>query len=125
MRSDGHPLKVLIVEDEYLIADQLAKFFSNHGAEVVGFAPTVEKAHEIVSRGTPFDVAILDVRLRDGDVFTVADRIREYGAKLVFYTGLETSSLPERFREMAVVPKPEGVDVLYVSALKACRLAKR
>lgn len=108
MRTARPCLRLLIVEDEYLIADQVAKFFSKHGAEVIGFAPTARKAREIISRGTHFDVAILDVGLRDSDVFSIADLVQQSGAKLVFYTGLEANKLPERFLTMTVVTKACG-----------------
>lgn len=113
-------LKLLIVEDEYLIADQVAKFFAERGAEVIGFAPTARKAQEIIGRSDPFDVAILDVKLVDGDVSTIADLVRNAGAKLVFYTGTDLQKLPERFRKATVVAKPADVAVLYASTIKAC-----
>ena len=122
MQPVPHGLRLFTVEDEYLIADQVAKMFASRGAEVIGFAPTAQKAREIISRGASFDVAILDVGLRDGDVFTVADQIQESGATVVFYTGLDASRLPERFRTTTVVPKPADVDVLYASTLKACHV---
>ena len=122
MQPVPHGLRLFIVEDEYLIADQVAKTFASRGAEVIGFAPTAQKAREIISRGASFDVAILDVGLRDGDVFTVADQIQKSGATVVFYTGLDASRLPERFRTTTVVPKPEDVNVLYASTLKACQV---
>lgn len=122
MQAAPHRLRLLIVEDEYLIADQLAKTFASHGAEVIGFAPTAQKALEIISRGTLFDVAILDVRLRDRTVFTVADLILKSGATVVFYTGLEAKDLPERFRKTTVVRKPEDGDVLFSITLQACHL---
>jgi DNA-binding NtrC family response regulator len=123
MQPTQHRLRLLIVEDEYLIADQMAKFFAKRGTEVIGFAPTARKAREIISRGTQFDVAILDVRLADGDVFPIADMVRKLGADLVFYTGLEPNKLPERFRTTMVVSKPEDVDALYASTMKTCRLS--
>jgi DNA-binding response OmpR family regulator len=107
-----HP-KLLIVEDEYLLADNVARYFAKQGAQVIGFAPSVRKAREIINRGEAFDLAVLDIRLQDAEVYEVADLVRDKGARLVFYTAMEASSLPDRFRNTPVVQKPAPLNQLY------------
>ena len=114
-----HP-RVLIVEDEYFLADDMARHFVAAGAELVGFAPTARQALAIVDREPHVDVAVLDVRLGSGDVFEVADRLRDLGVCLVFYTATEPSELPERFRDDPVVQKPIGADQVYLEAMRSC-----
>jgi DNA-binding response OmpR family regulator len=122
MQPTHNRLRVLIVEDEFLIADRVAKFFARRGAEVIGFAPTARKAREILSRGAPFDVAILDVGLGDRDVFMIADLVREAGAEAVFYTATDQQKFPERFRDTTIVAKPADVHELYASTIETCTL---
>ncbi len=117
--TDHNRLKLLIVEDEFMIATQVARYFVERGAEVVGFAPTASKAHQIIQGGPPFDAAILDIRLRDVEAFEVADLVRRAGACLIFYTAMDPAKLPERFRNAPVVSKPESMDKLYSRVMRA------
>ncbi|WP_062218733.1 response regulator [Aureimonas sp. D3] len=52
---------VLIVEDEFLVADDMARYFESSGATVLGPVPTPLAAWSIVAREGPLDGAILDV----------------------------------------------------------------
>lgn len=115
--------RVLIVEDEYLLADDLAREFSSAGAHIVAFAPSAAKARRIIERGTEIDVAILDVRLQDGDVFEFADELRERNICLVFFTATEPTEMPARFADVAAVAKPAGADQVYHEACRACSAA--
>jgi CheY-like chemotaxis protein len=112
--------RVFIIEDEYFLADDLARQFSDLGADIVGFAPSASKALGILGRMPPIDVAVLDVWLLDGDVFEVADLLHEKGACIVFYTALNSAELPERFRSMARVEKPSSAQRVYDEVVRAC-----
>lgn len=105
-------LRLLVVEDEFIIANQIARFFVQQGVELVGFAPTVSRARQVLDSGATLDAAILDVRLGSTDVFEVADRLSATGTCVLFYTGLDPDSLPPRFRNTPVVSKSEGLDKL-------------
>lgn len=113
-------LRVLVVEDEFLIANQIAKLFVQKGAELVGFAPTVNRARQVIDSGAPLDAAILDVRLGSADVFEVADRLSERGTCVLFYTGLDADSLPPRFRNTPVVSKSESINKLHERVMQVC-----
>lgn len=115
--------KVLIVEDEYFTADDLARQFAAAGSEVVGFAPSLVRAQRILDSAVAIDVAILDVRLEDGTVFELADVLRSKGICLVFYTATESADVPRRFADVPVVSKPLGADHVYLEALRVCSTA--
>ena len=121
---DPARLKVLIVEDEFMLANDVARLFASKGADIVGFAPTVRQARQIIERGEHIDVAVLDVSLADDEVYEVADLVRERGACLVFYTAADASRLPERFSDAPVVQKTAGVEQIYSAVLRACKPAK-
>ena len=109
--------RVLVAEDEYLIAFDVRDALVRAGAEVLGPVPTVEDAAALLDREANIDAAVLDVNLRGGMIFAVADALQERGIPLVFATGYDTESLPARFDGAARLEKPvEGRDIANLLA---------
>ena len=80
-------LRVLVVEDEALVADYLADVIEEAGHEVAGFAATGEKALEYLARDR-IDLAILDIKLKGSMTgIDVAHRSRERAIPHVFISG--------------------------------------
>ena len=78
-------LKVMIAEDDLIMADMLEDVLIGNGYEVCGIARTVEKAVELGERYKP-DLAILDLRLADGGIGTdIAARLNRHGSLGVLY----------------------------------------
>ena len=69
-------VRLLIVEDEYFVAQDLADHFQNLGVDVLGPAGTVADALGLL-RSNEVDCAVLDVNLRGERVYAVADVLRE------------------------------------------------
>jgi CheY-like chemotaxis protein len=86
--------RILIVEDEVIIALDLAAAFERRGALVVGPATSVVEALELVAAAPRIDGAVLDIVLKDGLVFPLADVLRRRGAAYVFVTGRDDAILP-------------------------------
>jgi CheY-like chemotaxis protein len=90
MSDHAHPLagcRILVVEDEYLIAIELKRWLQGAGAEVVGPTPGVDQALDLIEDHQP-DAAVLDVNLGDGDnVYPVADKLCVLGVPYLFATG--------------------------------------
>jgi DNA-binding response OmpR family regulator len=84
--------KVLIVEDNLMIADMAEDLLVQHGYEVCGIAPTVDKAVALGLLHKP-DLALIDLRLADGGLGTeVATRLRAKGRiGVLFATGNDAS----------------------------------
>ena len=99
-------LRVMVVEDEYLLADDLAFSLSSIGATVLGPVATVQEATALIDGDAAFDVAILDVNLRGDMVFPVADALIERGIPFAFATGYDRWTLPARFVERPWIDKP-------------------
>ncbi|WCS24543.1 response regulator [Methylobacterium sp. NMS14P] len=79
--------RVLVVEDEYLIASEVKRWLRSAGAEVIGPVPRVELALDLIAETQP-DAAVLDVNLGDGNtVYPVADRLGVLGVPYLFATG--------------------------------------
>ena len=104
--------RVLVVEDEFFIADDLARALTALGAEVVGPVPTRDEALEELSGAGRIDLAVLDINLRGEPVFPVADALAASGVPFVFATGYEEATVPERFRHVPRWEKPFNPDAL-------------
>ncbi|KLK93984.1 chemotaxis protein CheY [Microvirga vignae] len=104
--------RVLVVEDEYFIADDMAKALEKLGAEVVGPVPKREKALALISSGEKIDAAVLDINLRGEEVFPVADALAAHGIPFVFATGYDASSIPPSYAAVPRWEKPFSPDAL-------------
>ena len=76
--------RILVVEDEYLLADDLNNALADAGAHVLGPAASVEDATALIGNEATIDAAILDVNLRGDMVFPLADALRERGIPFAF-----------------------------------------
>lgn len=98
--------RIFVVEDEYLIASDMLETLTRAGAEVLGPVPSVEEAQDVLAHEERIDAAVLDVNLRGGMVFEVADRLQERGIPIVFATGYNAEAIPERFSHILRLEKP-------------------
>ena len=98
-------VRVLVVEDEYLLADDLAEALQTHGASVVGPLSTIAEATTSFEPGA-IDCAVLDINLRGEKVFSFADRLTRAGVPFLFATGYSQEALPERFQALLRIEKP-------------------
>ena len=109
-RLDADPLsrprRILVVEDEYLQAENLREELEELGVEVVGPVPSVSAALALLVAGTPVDAAILDVGLGSEMVFPVAEALQARAIPFVFATGYETWTLPSAFAHVPCCEKP-------------------
>lgn len=101
--------RILVVEDEYLLADELAMELADQGAEVLGPAPSVERALGLLEAQPQPDGAILDINLGGEPVFPVADALISRGVPLVFTSGYGSDALPERFTNIPRCEKPINI----------------
>jgi DNA-binding response OmpR family regulator len=97
--------RVLIVEDRYLIACDLADEVRELGAEVVGPSGNLAQALELVERES-VDLALLDVNLDGDPVFPIAERLDAKGVPLIFLTGYDCDVMPESWRARPRLSKP-------------------
>lgn len=97
---------VLVVEDEYLLADQLCSHLAAAGAVVVGPVGSVAKALALLSGSEAVDGAVLDVNLRGEMVFPIADRLAGLHLPFVLASGYDSAVIPTRFKDVARCQKP-------------------
>jgi CheY-like chemotaxis protein len=92
--------RVLVVEDEYLIADAMERGLRGAGAIVLGPVPTVEKALELLEGEREVDGAVLDINLAGRKVFPVADALAARGIRFLFATGYDAADVPAAYRHV-------------------------
>ena len=98
MRGGGSVLaarRVLVVEDEWLIAAQIGRVLEEAGAVVLGPAHSVEEALALLRDGAPPDAALLDVNLRGEPVTPVARALAGLGVPFALVTAYAADGLDE------------------------------
>jgi DNA-binding response OmpR family regulator len=111
MLADGLLLsgkRIVVAEDDYLLATMVCRELEEQGATVLGPAPTPFYAlHLIGPNGRrKIDAAVLDVHLHGLNVYEVADVLQDRGVPFIFTTGLDKTSMPKRFEAIPVMQKP-------------------
>jgi CheY-like chemotaxis protein len=98
-------LRVLIIEDESMVAMLLEDSLAEIGCEVVGIASRFNDAVE-KAKSLAFDIAILDVNLNGRHTFSIADSLAERGVAFVVATGYGATSLPASLHKVPILQKP-------------------
>ena len=100
------PQRVLIVEDEYLVAMDVETSLQSMGVETIDIATTLLQAKESLLREKP-DCVLLDVSLSDGTSYELARHLREYSIPFGFVSGYsDTLEFPDDLRDVALLVKP-------------------
>ena len=115
--------RILVVEDEYLVAADLARSLQRHGAEVVGPAPNVQRAMALIERGGRIDGAVLDISLGGEMVYPVADALERANVPFVFATGYDAQSAPGWYAYAPRCEKP--IDPVALARALLSRLPDR
>ena len=110
-------LRILVLEDEFLIAMDVEQLCLDHGAESVSVARSLEEA----GASGEYDAAIVDLMLSGTSTFDFAETLKAAAKPFVFATGYtDNTDVMERFPGVALVGKPySGTDLVEALAL-AC-----
>src|SRR4051794_14101208 len=105
-REDGlRGRRLLVVEDEPMVAMLLEDLLMQAGCIVVGPAATIAEALALL-RDQAIDGALLDVNLGSELIYPLADVLRASGTPFVFVTGYAASGLAAGYEDVAVIRKP-------------------
>jgi DNA-binding response OmpR family regulator len=116
LQQHASNLRVLICEDEYLLATELASELSRHNITVAGIMSRVADVEAAIADASfNANAAVLDVKLIDGDTFSLVEPMRAKGMAIVFCTAYRQRDLPPEYAEMPVVGKPTDVGELLAA----------
>jgi two-component system, response regulator PdtaR len=116
--------RLLVAEDEFLIALDIESILEGAGAEVKT-ANRVDQALALIERDGPFDAAVLDLKLERETSVAIAERLQAQSVPFVFLTGAAgDASAVAQFANAPVVGKPFDSETLF-SALKQAMKAHR
>ncbi|WP_296039954.1 response regulator [uncultured Agrobacterium sp.] len=100
------PKRVLIIEDEYLVAMDAEACLQSMGVDTVEIVTTLAQAQEALERSRP-DCVLLDVSLSDGMSYELARRLKEHAVPFGFVSGYgDTSGFPADFADTPLLDKP-------------------
>lgn len=105
MQPAVRPIRVLVAEDDYLLADGISTALLRAGALVVGPVATLSETIGVLLDPQPCDAAVLDINLRGEMVFPAADELDRLSVGFVFYSGYDEIRLPERFAQRTRLSK--------------------
>jgi CheY-like chemotaxis protein len=114
-------IRVLIVEDNFVVADALRFVIDGYDGTVTAIVPTLERAYAALAAG-PIDIAVLDINLNGRSVVPLADHLRSEGIPFVFLTGYgDEELLPEHLRVHPRFDKPVDAERLVRNLLALTR----
>jgi DNA-binding response OmpR family regulator len=103
--ADLNGKRIVVVEDDFVLATDICRTLRELGATVLGPAPTPFYAMHLIG-GKKIDAAVLDVRLHGTTVFEVADLLLDRGVPIIFATASDRNSIPSRFHDAPLLEKP-------------------
>jgi CheY-like chemotaxis protein len=111
--------RILVVEDEFFLADDYRQILADLGAEVLGPVATLGEGLRIVEAASQIDLALLDVQLRGNDVFAISAALKGRKIPFVFATGFGVRQIPPGYEDVPRLEKPFERGALIV-AIEAC-----
>jgi CheY-like chemotaxis protein len=117
MSEGPRRLSVLVVEDEFIIADEIATMVQAAGHSVLGPAASVDDAMAILDKDRPA-FAIIDANLRGQSSAALARHLTDLGIPFCVCTGYRLDDLRPTFGDVVLVQKPVRASAL-VAALNA------
>ncbi len=104
-------LRILVVEDEFLLGLHMSDLLEDGGFHVVGPVGSLNEAVDIAN-GVDLDAALLDVNIIGGRVDHVADILEGRGVPFMFVSAYGRDHLPKNFVDATLVNKPFDDDAL-------------
>ncbi|MEL6798946.1 MAG: response regulator [Pseudomonadota bacterium] len=102
---------ILVVEDEPIIAMDIADAFEDAGWFVLGPAGTLKQAEQAIRKKAP-QAALLDMNLRGTSTLSLAEQLRSRSIPVVFLTGDSAYALPDSLAGVHVISKPAATEDL-------------
>ena len=115
--------RVLVIEDESLVAMLLETILEDMGCVVIGPESNIDDGLITANGAASLDAALLDVNVAGREVFPIADALRARGVPFVFSTGYGEAGLPEHWRGHPTIQKPFTEGAIRDALLKAMNIS--
>ena len=115
--------RVLVIEDESLVAMLLETILEDMGCAVVGPEANIDDGLIAATTEASLDAALLDVNVAGREVFPVAEALRARGVPFVFSTGYGEAGLPEHWRGNPTIQKPFTEGAIRDALMKAMNIS--
>ncbi|MDX0403580.1 response regulator [Sinorhizobium medicae] len=112
--------RILIVEDEWLIAEDHAASLREAGYVVVGPVPSVKQALQAMEN-QEIDLALLDIQLWKETSLPLAEHLKAKGVPFAFLSGYSDQKLPPDLSDREVIPKPVDAAFLAEAVARLCK----
>ena len=113
--------RILVIEDDFLVAEVLIDILTDAGAEIVGpFGWVDEGVGAVKANDDTFDCAVLDINLHGFKSYPIADALKARDIPFVFTTGYSGEALPDAYRSVPRYEKPFDPERL-ITALAAAK----
>jgi DNA-binding response OmpR family regulator len=119
MSGNGGGRRILVIEDEMMVAMGLEMALEDAGYVVIGPFGRLDQALE-AARNQQMDVAILDINVRGDAVFPVADVLAARGIPYAFLTGYGRDRLPPGYGGDRILSKPFQAEALVATVQAMC-----
>ena len=104
--------RVLVIEDEYVLADDIARALRELGARVVGPVGELAEAASLVESDIMIDGAVVDINLRSDMIFPVVRILRARKVPVLFTTGYDRKSIDAEFHDVRLWEKPLDIPAM-------------
>jgi DNA-binding NtrC family response regulator len=111
--------QILVVEDEFLLADELRTELERNGAKVIGPVGGLSQALAIIAATSEITGAVLDINLRGDMVFPAAAQLQDRGVPTLFVSGYDSAVIPPRFKNVPRCEKPIAVGRIIENLARA------
>lgn len=111
LRRDSRPLRVIIAEDEFFIAVDIAEQLQSIGARIVAMRSSLTEM-QAIDAAEQIDAAVLDINLQGELVYPLVDSLIQRDVPVVFVTGYSAEAIPARYANIERCEKPIGAPEL-------------
>ena len=115
--------RVLVIEDESLVAMLLETILDDMGCSVVGPESNIDDGLRSAMGEASLDAALLDVNVAGREVFPVAEALRARGVPFVFSTGYGEAGLPDHWRGHPTIQKPFTENAIRDALMKVMNIS--
>lgn len=105
--------RILVVEDNFIIADEMVDFLRECGAEVLGPANRLDEAFRHISAADRIDAAVLDVNLGGQEVWPVLEVLQTAGTPVLVVSGYNPEHLPVGYTQLPILEKPADLEKVH------------